>query len=125
VSGVKGTQGIALPEIYEIRSLRTIRFSPTTLGSRTAKLAISTGSPAEALDLVFAAGGVATVKAGASGTYTYSTSDDFHALVNIAASGYTISGKLLFYRDKMAVFDGTLQKPGGTAQAAGGVLILN
>lgn len=125
VSGVNGIEGVALPEIYDIRGLRDIRFSPTTLSARTGKLAISTGASPEAFDFTFSTNGSATVNAGVSGTFSYTAADDFRATISVDASGYTLSGKLQFYRDKIAVFDGTLKKPGSNAQTAGGILILN
>ena len=125
VSGVGGAQGVALPEVYEIRGLKDIRFAPSSLGGRTGKLAISTGTSPDSMDLSFATNGTATVNAGTAGTFTYSQSDDFRATVVVDAGGYTVNGKLQFYRDKIAVFDGTLKKPGGAAQAAGGILVLN
>ena len=125
VSGVGGTQGVALPEVYEIRALRSIQFAPTTLAGRTGKLAISTGASPDSLDFSFGAAGSATVNAGAAGTFSYVNTDDFRGTFSVDAGGYTVTGKLQFYRDKVAVFDGTLKKPGGTAQTAGGILVLN
>lgn len=124
ISGVDGTQGVALPEVYDVRTLTDLRFSLASLSDRTAKLAISTGAAPETLDLAFSGGAIATVGGGAAGTYTYTPSDNFRAKLSISASGYTLNGTLLFYRNQIAVFDGTLQKPGASSQAAGGILIL-
>ncbi|PTY08431.1 hypothetical protein DB347_02285 [Opitutaceae bacterium EW11] len=123
VSGVDGAQGVALPEVYDVRSLVDVRFAPTSISDRTAKLVISTGTTAETLDLSFVGATTATVATGANGTYTYTNSDAFRSKITITASGYTLNGTLLFYRNQIAVFDGTLQKPGGSSQAAGGRLI--
>lgn len=125
VSGVKGTQGVVLPAVNEVRALRDIRFAPSDLAGRTAKLTTSGGTAPETFDLAFSSPTAVTINGGAAGTCTYSTTSDFRANVTIIASGYTFSGKLQFYRDRAAVFDGTLQKPGGTAQPSGGVMVLN
>lgn len=122
VSGVNGTQGVALPEVYDVRSLNNNRFSPVQVGDVKAKLSITSGAPAQVLDLTFIGADVAAVNGGANGTFVYSAVDDFHATMTITASGYTLTANLLFYRDGYAVYDGTLLTPGGTSQKAGGIL---
>lgn len=126
VKGVNNAEGTALPELYEVRTLNNdVRFSPTSIGDRTGKLAYSTGSAAESIDLTFTGGAVASVNGGANGTYTYVAGDNFRGTLKVQASGYTLDGKLTFYRNKIAVFEGKLQKPGSANQDAGGVLVLN
>jgi len=122
VSGMNGKTGVALPEIYDVRQLGDVRFSPIAIGDSKAKLSLSTGAPSQMLDLAFVGDAGATVNAGASGSYVYSVNDDFRANLTVTASGYTLTGSLLFYRDGYAVFDGTLTAPGATAQKAGGIL---
>lgn len=122
VSGVNGLQGISLPEIYDVRQLNDVRFSPFGIGDSRAKLSFSSGAPGQILDLSFVGEGVATVNAGANGTYAYSASDDFRATLTVDASGYTLTGTLLFYRDGYGVFSGTVRLPGGTTQNVGGIL---
>lgn len=124
VSGANGEQGVALPEVNDVRSLRDVNFAPASLVDRTGKLAITTGGPAEAVNIAFIGTGTATVNTGAAGTYTYRPTTGFKADVNITASGYTLTGTLQFYRDKIGAFSGSLTKPGAAKMEAGGVLVL-
>ena len=124
VRGVDGAEGVAIPELYELRSDTGVRFSPTGLADRTATLVVSTGGQAERLDLTFTGGAVATVGTGTAGTYTYTAASDYRATVKVEASGYTIDGTLQFYRANVAYFEGTLQKAGGSAQTSGGIFIV-
>lgn len=125
VSGAKGTQGVALPEVYEIRGLGDVHFAPGSLGGRSGKFAISTGAAPEQINFSFGSSGSATVNGGAAGTFKYTATDGFRGTLTLDASGYAFTGKVQFYRDNVAVFDGTLKKPGGTAQTAGGIFILD
>lgn len=122
VSGVNGLQGVSLPEVYDVRQLNDVRFSPFGIADSKAKLSFSSGAPGQILDLSFVGEGVATVNGGANGTYAYSPSDDFRATLTVDASGYTLTGTLLFYRDGYGVFSGTARLPGGTVQNVGGIL---
>ena len=124
VRGSQNLQGVAIPELYEIRSFTGSPFAPAALRERTASLAFSSGGAPERLELTFGAGGVAKVGTGANGTYTYSRATDYDGTINLQASGYTLSGTLRFYRNRVAAFEGKLQKPGGTSQDGGGVLVL-
>lgn len=123
VSGVDGSQGVALPEVYEIPSLRNIAFAPATLNGRTGKFVIAPTS--DTLDFNFTSAGAATVNAGTPGTYSYTLQDDFNSAFTLDAGGYSLNGKLQFYRSGVAYFIGTLKKPGGTSQTANGILVLN
>jgi hypothetical protein len=122
--GVDGSQGVALPELYELRTEGTARFSLPTLAGRKGNLVYSTGTAGQTVAVSFAANGVAVVGTGAAGTYTYTVKDDFRADVSVTASGYTVTGTLQFYRGNMAVFEGKLQAPGTANQDAGGILVL-
>lgn len=124
VTGANGEQGIALPEVDDVRQLKDITFAPANLIDRTGTLAISTGSTPDSLNLAFIGSGSATVNTGTAGTYTYTPTSGFLSNVSVTASGYTVTGTLQFYRDKVAVFSGSLTKPGATKQDAGGVLVL-
>jgi hypothetical protein len=125
VSGVAGGQGIAMAELYEFRSVGAVRFSPNTLADRTARLVVNAGTSAETLELSFTGGAVAKVGTGANGTYTYTASDNFRGTINLDASGYTLTGNLIFYRNGVAVFTGKLRRPGAAEQDSGGLLVLN
>ncbi len=122
--GVDGSEGVGLPELYELRTDGTARFSLPTLAGRKGSLVYSTGTVGQTVAVSFAANGVAVVGTGAAGTYTYTVKDDFRADVSVTASGYTVTGTLQFYRGNMAVFEGKLQAPGTANQDAGGILVL-
>lgn len=125
VRGVNGAEGIAVPELYELRSLSDVRFTLTTLGERTGKLAFTTGTTAESIEIKFSGGAIATVGTGTAGTYSYVSTDNFRATLRVEASGYTIVGDLLFYRGNVAVFQGKIQKPGAANLDGGGILVFN
>ncbi len=121
VSGVNNAEGVALPEVNDVRSLQPSRFAPTSLATQTAKLVISGGSTPVTLSLAFADASTATVNSGANGTYTYTNSDNYRSMLNVSASGYTLSGTLQFYRQNIAVFSGTMTAPGASSQTVGGI----
>lgn len=121
ISGVNGTQGVALPEVYDIRALRNIRFSPVAVGDVKAKLSVSSGAPPQVLDINFVGASAATVNGGAAGTFAYSATDDFRGTITVDASGYVLTGRLKFYREGYAIYEGTLRASGGAVQNVGGV----
>ncbi len=122
VSGTNGAQGVALPEIDDIRTLQSTLFAPAAVSGQTAKLIITAGTTATTLSISFTSPTAATVNSGASGTYTYTTTDNYRGNVNITASGYTIKGTVQYYRPNIAVFSGTLATPTAASQTVGGVL---
>lgn len=124
VSGPNGEQGVALPEVDDIRGLRDIAFAPANLVDRTASIVVSTGGPAESHTLSFIGAGSATVDTGTAGTYTFTRTSNFYGNLSITAGGYTFTGTVQFYRENQAVFEGSLTKPGAAKQDAQGFLVL-
>jgi len=124
ISGPNGEQGVALPEVDDIRGLRDIAFAPANLVDRTASIIVSTGGAAESHNISFIGAGSATVDTGTAGTYTFTRTTNFNGNISITASGYTFTGTLQFYRENQAVFEGSLTKPGAAKQDAQGFLIL-